>query len=69
MPESLGVFSALLLFVGFNLTFFPQFIPGYWGTPRRTASYVDGFQVLNVMSTAARELRTHSQRNRSAARL
>jgi cytochrome c oxidase subunit 1 len=50
--ESLGIFSALLLFIGFNLTFFPQFILGYWGMPRRTASYVDEFQVLNVLSTA-----------------
>ncbi len=50
--EPLGIVSALLLFFGFNLTFFPQFILGYWGMPRRTASYVEEFQTLNVMSTA-----------------
>jgi len=44
--------SALLIFVGFNLTFFPQFILGYVGMPRRYHAYPDEFQVLNVMSTA-----------------
>ena len=44
--------SALIVFVGFNLTFFPQFILGYLGMPRRYASYPDEFQVLNVISTA-----------------
>jgi cytochrome c oxidase subunit 1 len=40
------------VFVGFNLTFFPQFIAGYTGMPRRYAAYDDRFQVLNVMSSA-----------------
>jgi len=44
--------SALLVFVGFNLTFFPQFILGYMGMPRRYWSYPPEFQVLNVLSTA-----------------
>ncbi len=44
--------SALLIFVGFNLTFFPQFILGYLGMPRRYHVYPEEFQVLNVMSTA-----------------
>ncbi|MFB3817143.1 MAG: cbb3-type cytochrome c oxidase subunit I [Candidatus Methylomirabilales bacterium] len=44
--------AALLLFVGFNLTFFPQFILGYNGMLRRTYTYPPEFQVLNVMSTA-----------------
>ena len=44
--------SAIVIFVGFNLTFFPQFIVGYLGMPRRYAMYPDEFQVLNVMSTA-----------------
>jgi cytochrome c oxidase subunit 1 len=44
--------SALLVFVGFNLTFFPQFILGYLGMPRRYWSYPPEFQVLNVLSTA-----------------
>ena len=51
-PEGWGIFAAILLFVGFNLTFFPQFLLGYGGMVRRIAEYAPGFQVLNVMSTA-----------------
>ncbi|MEO7146022.1 MAG: cytochrome c oxidase subunit I [Bryobacteraceae bacterium] len=51
-PENWGRFSALLVFVGFNLTFFPQFILGYLGMPRRYHAYAPEFQVLNVLSSA-----------------
>ncbi|MBI4537324.1 MAG: cbb3-type cytochrome c oxidase subunit I [candidate division NC10 bacterium] len=51
-PEGWSRAAALLLFVGFNLTFFPQFILGYNGMLRRTYTYPPEFQVLNVMSTA-----------------
>jgi cytochrome c oxidase subunit 1 len=51
-PEWWARLSALLVFVGFNLTFFPQFLLGYLGMPRRYHAYVPEFQVLNVMSTA-----------------
>ena len=44
--------SALVIFVGFNVTFFPQFILGYLGMPRRYHTYPPEFQVLNVMSSA-----------------
>ena len=44
--------SAILVFVGFNLTFFPQFVVGYLGMPRRYHSYPDEMQVLNVLSSA-----------------
>jgi cytochrome c oxidase subunit 1 len=44
--------AAIIIFVGFNLTFFPQFILGYLGMPRRYASYPEEFQVLNIFSTA-----------------
>jgi len=44
--------SALVIFIGFNVTFFPQFILGYLGMPRRYHSYPPEFQVLNVMSSA-----------------
>ncbi len=44
--------AAMLVFIGFNLTFFPQFILGYMGMPRRYASYPPEFQVLNILSTA-----------------
>ncbi|HEY8021564.1 MAG TPA: cbb3-type cytochrome c oxidase subunit I, partial [Thermoanaerobaculia bacterium] len=51
-PSFLSKLSALIIFVGFNLTFFPQFILGYLGMPRRYWSYPPEFQVLNVLSTA-----------------
>ncbi len=51
-PEWWARLGALLVFVGFNLTFFPQFILGYLGMPRRYHAYAPEFQVLNVMSTA-----------------
>jgi cytochrome c oxidase subunit 1 len=44
--------SALVIFIGFNVTFFPQFILGYLGMPRRYHTYPPEFQVLNVMSSA-----------------
>ncbi len=47
-----GRFSALVVFVGFNLTFFPQFLVGYLGMPRRYYVYPEEFQVLNVLSSA-----------------
>lgn len=50
--EFWGKVSAMLIFVGFNLTFFPQFILGYMGMPRRYASYPEELQVLNIFSTA-----------------
>jgi cytochrome c oxidase subunit 1 len=51
-PEGWAKFSALVIFVGFNLTFFPQFLLGYLGMPRRYHFYPEEFQVLNVMSSA-----------------
>jgi cytochrome c oxidase subunit I len=51
-PEAAGKLAAILLFTGFNLTFFPQFILGYLGMPRRYWAYPPEFQVLNVMSSA-----------------
>jgi len=50
--EFWGKISAMLVFIGFNLTFFPQFILGYLGMPRRYASYPEELQVLNIFSTA-----------------
>jgi cytochrome c oxidase subunit 1 len=51
-PELLAKASGLIVFLGFNLTFFPQFILGYLGMPRRYYAYPEEFQVLNVLSTA-----------------
>jgi cytochrome c oxidase subunit I len=51
-PEGMGKLAALIGFIGFNLTFFPQFILGYVGMPRRYYQYPPEFQMLNVLSTA-----------------
>ncbi len=50
--DSWAKMSAILVFFGFNLTFFPQFLLGYMGMPRRYHYYPEEFQVLNVLSTA-----------------
>src|SRR5262249_48822854 len=50
--ESWGRLAALIIFVGFFLTFLPQFVLGYLGMPRRYHAYPPEYQVLNVMSTA-----------------
>ncbi len=55
-PDGWGRFSALLIFAGFNLTFFPQFLAGYLGMPRRYHAYPPEFQVFNVLSTAGASL-------------
>jgi cytochrome c oxidase subunit 1 len=51
-PEGWGRLAALIVFIGFNLTFFPQFIVGYLGMPRRYWQYPPEYQVYNVLSTA-----------------
>jgi cytochrome c oxidase subunit 1 len=51
-PEIWGRISASIIFLGFNLTFFPQFVLGYLGMPRRYYAYVPEFQVLHILSTA-----------------
>ncbi len=51
-PEGVSKTAAVITFIGFIVTFFPQFILGYLGMPRRYASYPADFQVLNVFSTA-----------------
>jgi cytochrome c oxidase subunit 1 len=51
-PELWARAAAILIFFGFNLTFFPQFILGYLGMPRRYHSYAPEFQIWNVLSSA-----------------
>ncbi len=51
-PEGWARLAAAITFIGFNLTFFPQFVLGYLGMPRRYHAYPPEFQVYNVLSTA-----------------
>jgi cytochrome c oxidase subunit 1 len=51
-PEMLARWAAVFLFIGFNLAFFPQFILGYMGMPRRYHVYPEEFQLLNIISTS-----------------
>jgi cytochrome c oxidase subunit I len=51
-PEMWGRFAAILMFVGFTVTFFPQFIAGYLGMPRRYYTYAPDLQTWNVLSSA-----------------
>ena len=50
--EPWGRVSALLMFIGFNMTFAPQYVLGYMGMPRRYHVYPPAYQVLNVLSSA-----------------
>ncbi len=50
-PEAWARFAAILMFFGFNLTFFPQFVMGYLGMPRRYHVYPPEFQVYHVLSS------------------
>jgi cytochrome c oxidase subunit I len=49
--ERFGQFAAVLIFVGFNVTFMPQFVMGAHGSPRRWATYPIEFQPYHRMST------------------
>jgi cytochrome c oxidase subunit 1 len=50
-PEAWGRTAAIVLFIGFNFTFLPQFLVGMWGMNRRYHSYAPEYQTLNVFST------------------
>ncbi|HWB81823.1 MAG TPA: cytochrome c oxidase subunit I [Nannocystaceae bacterium] len=49
--EAMGRVGCLIVFIGFNMTFFNQFIIGQQGMPRRYATYVPQFQLQHVLST------------------
>jgi cytochrome c oxidase subunit 1 len=49
--EGWARFAAVIMFLGFNTTFMPQFIMGYGGMPRRYHVYPPEFQVWHVMSS------------------
>jgi cytochrome c oxidase subunit 1 len=50
-PEKWGIVGCTLVFAGFFMTFFPQFLLGNAGMPRRYFTYAPAFQALNVVST------------------
>jgi cytochrome c oxidase, subunit I len=43
--------SFVFIFIGFNVTFFPQFILGAMGMPRRYFDYIPQYETLNKIST------------------
>ncbi len=49
--EKAAIYSWVFIFVGFNVTFFPQFILGAKGMPRRYFNYIPEYQELNRIST------------------
>jgi cytochrome c oxidase subunit 1 len=49
--ERWGRIAAVITFIGFNVAFFPQFIAGTHGMPRRYATYPEQFQIYHVLST------------------
>ncbi|MBL8287121.1 MAG: cytochrome c oxidase subunit I [Rubrivivax sp.] len=51
-PETWARIAAVCMFLGFNLTFFPQFLLGVEGMPRRYHAYPPQFQALNLFSSA-----------------
>jgi cytochrome c oxidase subunit 1 len=50
--EFWGIISGIVVFIGFNLTFFPQFVAGYLGSPRRYHFYAPEYQIWHVLSSA-----------------
>jgi cytochrome c oxidase subunit 1 len=55
-PETWGRIAAVMIFVGFNLTFFPQYLAGALGMPRRYHSYAPEYQLLNELSSTGAAL-------------
>jgi len=49
--EKLGMIACTLVFIGFNVTFFTQFMLGSHGMPRRYYDYQAEFQIYHVIST------------------
>ena len=49
--EFIAKLSWAFVFIGFNVTFFPQFILGNLGMPRRYHDYIPEFADLNLIST------------------
>jgi cytochrome c oxidase subunit 1 len=50
-PKKLASFTSILVFLSFNMTFFPMFLVGSRGMPRRYYEYIVSFQSLNQIAT------------------
>lgn len=55
LDERIGRWSFWLIFIGFNVTFFPMHLLGIWGMPRRVFTYRDGlgWGTTNLIETVA----------------
>lgn len=49
--ETIAKITCGIIFIGFNMTFLPQFIMGAQGMPRRYFNYIDQFQPFHQFST------------------
>lgn len=50
--ETWGRIAAIVTFLGFNLTFFPQYVLGFLGMPRRYHAYPPEFAFWHILSSA-----------------
>ena len=50
-PEKLAFWNSIFVFIGYNLTFFPLFVAGTRGMPRRYHEYLPKFQIWHQLST------------------
>lgn len=49
--QKVAMFGAIMYFIGVNVLYFPMFIMGYQGMPRRYYDYLPEFQIYHVIST------------------
>jgi cytochrome c oxidase subunit I len=49
--DKAGIFFAIVVYIGFNVTFLFQFVAGTQGMPRRYASYPEGYQIYHIVSS------------------